>query len=205
MLLLILEDESMEPWTIVGSIIGAIIASIVSWGSILLNHRHQLKMQRENHEREVKTKALIQTIKNIMESRFLFLELHNFSLREERDLFRQYRTPPELFIWATNQTLQAVCDFSIAEYEERDRLKAFRTTPSEHSIYILKAQCHKSFFDLAEAEAKVIDCLRREIEISFDKEEYIKIYKAHYREYAKIADWKFPFEEESDEQRQENR
>ena len=185
----------------VWGIAGAIVAS---WGSVYINNRYQFKaqkeVQKENHERELKTKAFTETRNIIITARFLFLELHDSSPTKERDLFRQYRTPPEFFIWATNQTLQAVCDFNIAVHQERNRLRAFKRSGS-----IFKEECHRSFFGLADVEAKVIDCIRQEINISFDKEEYIKIHKAHYGEFIKIVGWELSLEKESDEQRQENR
>ena len=192
-------------------IVGAIIAS---WGGVFLNNLYQLKVQKENHERELKTKAFTETINVIIASRFLFLRLPDSSPDDENDLFREHGTPPEFFIWATNQTIQAVCDFKTAVYQERKRLRAY-----DRPSLIFRNQCYMSFFGLADAEAKVIDCIRREIKISFNKKEYLKIQKAHYDEFIEIVGLKSPPEQEtsiryafavapkelSDEQEQENR
>ena len=194
MLLLILEDESMEPWTIVGSVIGAIIASIASWTGIWLNHRHQLKMQKEDHERQMKTKVYKDTINTTIRSGFLFILLPDLSPQGDDELFRQYMTPTEFYLWAENETLQAVYNFRIAMFKERTRLRNFdRSDEVEFG-----RQCHQSYFNLAIPEAKVIECIRREVNIPFNKQEYIKIKKTYFKQFSEDAGWQMPIEEEID-------
>ena len=209
----------MEFWAIIGSIagtaLGGLIVYVTSRRSILLNHEHQLKMQKENHEREIemqkenherkiemqkenheremKTKAFEETIDKILNSSYSLIHLIKTSPEDDNDLFEKYMTPTEFYLWAKNETLQAVYSFKLAVYKERERLADFDRFDQEQ----FRAECHKSYFNLVTAEAEVIDCIRREINIPFDKKEYIKIREAYFNQFFDIVGLKSPYKKAS--------
>ena len=189
----------MEPLTmivsIIGTVIGGAIVYVTSMKGILLNHEHQLKMQKENHEREIemekenheremKTKAFEETINKILNSSYSLIHLPETSPEDDNDLFQKYMTPTEFHLWAKTETLQAVYSFKIAVDKERDHLEGFERDQEQFG-----RECHRSYFNLVTAEAEVIDCIRREINIPFDKKEYIKIKKAYFDQFSDIAGW----------------
>ena len=197
MLLLILEDDVMEILTVFGGIIGAIVAS---WGGVFLNNRYQFKVQKENHERQIKTKVFTDAAKAIVNTRLMFLRLSTLPIDKVDDYLTQNTTPPELILWATSKTIQATLDLGVVMTEETTYLmslkmviheKELEIIDSENShsnelhaeIYDLKkqlsAKCQQFYLKTEIAEIKVIACIREELGISFNEAEYHRMVEAY--------------------------
>ena len=189
----------MEILTVIGGIIGAIIAS---WGGVFLNNRYQFRVQKETHERQIKTEVLTSAAKAIVNTRFLLIRLPTLPMDKVEDYIRQNVTPPEYSLWATNKTIQAALDLGAVVMEEMYHLmplkllifekeKELETINSENSnsdklcneMNILITQftlkCYQSYLKTEIAEIKVIACIREELGVSFDEAEYHKIAEAH--------------------------
>ena len=185
----------MEILTIIGGIIGAIIAS---WGGVFLNNRYQFRVQKENHERQIRTEVLTNAAKAMVNTRLIFIRLPTLPLDKVDDYIIQNVTPPEFCLWATNKTIQAALDLGVVMMEEVSHLTPLKVLIYEkekelqiinpensysselrNEMYALIKQftlkCHQSYLKTGIAEIKVIACIREELGVSFNEAEYHKM------------------------------
>ena len=196
----------MEILAIIGGIIGAIIAS---WGGVFLNNRYQFRVQKENHERQIKTEVLTNAAKAMVNTRLILIRLPTLPMDKVDNYIIQNITPPEFALWATNKTIQAALDLVAVVMEEMHNLillkmviweqeKKLEVINSENShsdklhnemnvlIKQLTLNCYQSYLKTEIAEIKVIACIREELGVSFDEAEYHKIAEAHNNRCMKI-------------------
>ena len=202
--------EHLEIITIIGSIIGAVLAS---WGGVYFNNRHQFKAQKENHERRIKTEVFAKTVNTLSENRSLIPRIPGLSAQEAVNTMQQYNIPPEFYLWASDETIQAVLDLWVVIVEETSHLVLSQTdieakqevldviiknqhsdelrAQKESEIYILAKkladECRNSYVRSEIAEIKMIACVRREYGASFNEEVYIKMADACNNQCAEIA------------------
>ena len=196
----------MEILAIIGGIIGAIIAS---WGGVFLNNRYQFRVQKENHERQIKTEVLTNAAKAMVNTRLILIRLPTLPMDKVDDYMKQNIIPPEFSLWATNKTIQAVSNLVTVVAEEvqhfmsiklliREKKNELRIANSKNShsdklhnkmnalIKQLTLKCYQSYSKTEIAEIKVIACIREELGVSFDEAEYHKIAEAHNNRCMKI-------------------
>ena len=190
--------EHLEIITIIGGIIVAVLAS---WGGVYFNNRHQFKAQKENHERRIKTEVFAKTVNTLSENRSLIPCLYASSAQEVANSIQQNGIPPEFYLWASDETIQAALDLWVVIVEETSHLLLSKSdieakqevlnviiknqhsdelfAKKESEIYILTKklaeECRNSYARSEIAEIKMIACVRREYGTSFNEEVYRKM------------------------------
>ena len=201
--------EHLEIITIIGSIIGAVLAS---WGGVFLNNLYQFKAQKENHERRMKTEVFAKTAKALSESRSLLAHLPTLSTEEVYNSMQQDRIPPEFFLWASDETIRAALDLCLVIMEEISRLILLKVNidakaevlkviinnqhpyelcaKKKNEIYALTEklinECRYSYTQSEIAEIKIIACIRREYGTAFNEERYREMANANNNKCAEI-------------------
>ena len=202
--------EHLEIIAIIGSIIGAVLAS---WGGVYFNNRYHFKSQKENHERQIKTEVFAKTLDALSKSRLLLVDIPVLSVKEVFDLVSQNRIPSEFYLWASDETIQATTDLSLIVDEEKSRLTVLKfdiitkkevlnvVIENQHPTELrvkkeneirnlenkLTSESRDSYARCGTAEMKVIACIRREYGTSFfNKETHHEMGSVYYNELKKI-------------------
>ena len=191
--------EHLEIITIIGSIIGAVLAS---WGGVFLNNRYQFKVQKENYERQIRTKVLTNAAKAIVNTRLILLRLPTMPIDKVNDYLARNTTPPELILWTTSKTTQTALDWAVVMTEEIVYLTSLKRVIHKKELEIIdsensysdklrneihdlrkqfSAKCQRSYLKTEIAEIKVIACIREELGVSFNEAEYHKMIEAYNR------------------------
>ena len=200
----------MEILTFFGGIIGAVLAS---WGGVYFNNRYHFKSQKENHERQIKTEVFAKTLDALSKSRLLLVNIPVLSAKEVSDLVSQNRIPPEFYLWASDETIQATTDLSLMVDKEKSDLILLKfdiDTKKEVLNVVIKNQhpnelrvkkeneirdlndkliseSRDSYAQCGTAEMKVIACIRQEYGTSFfNKETHHEMGSVYYNELRKI-------------------
>lgn len=179
-------------------IVGAIVAS---WGGVFLNNLYQHRVQKENHERQIRTKVLRNAAKAIVNTRLILLRLPTLPIDKVNDYLTQNATPPEFVLWTTSKTTQTALDWAVAMTEEIVYLTSLKMIIHEKELEIdsensysdnlrneihhlreqLTTKCQRSYLKTEIVEIKVIACIRKELGVSFDEAEYHKMMEAYNR------------------------